>query len=70
MMNPPIIKQMVATNEGHCRLLNPIMEWPEVQPPAYLVPNPTKNPPPINMIAPLNVNKASKLKISDGNNLS
>ena len=31
---PPAIKQQVAINEGICRLDNPIIEWPEVQPPA------------------------------------
>lgn len=57
---------MVATNDGHCKLLSPIMECPEVQPPAYLVPNPTKNPPMTSMMNPLSVNKDEKLKISGG----
>ena len=69
IIKPPTIKQIVATNEGHCKLLNPIIEWPEVHPPAYLVPKPTKNPPPTNMIKPLKVNKPSTLKISIGNKL-
>ena len=31
---PPIIKQIVATKDGHCKFDKPIMEWPEVQPPS------------------------------------
>src|SRR5579862_1655817 len=34
MINPPIIKKMVAINDGHCRADNPIIECPDVQPPA------------------------------------
>ena len=30
---PPNIKQQVATNEGHCKLDNPIIACPLVQPP-------------------------------------
>src|SRR4051812_25594117 len=45
MMKPPAIKQMVAIKEGSCRLDNPIIEWPEVHPPAYRVPKPTRKPP-------------------------
>jgi hypothetical protein len=36
---------MVAISEGNCKLLIPDMECPEVQPPAYRAPNPTKIPP-------------------------
>src|SRR5436305_15070149 len=43
--NPPAIKQTVATREGPCRLDNPIMACPDVQPPAYSVQKPTRNPP-------------------------
>lgn len=32
--NPPSIKQQVATKEGHCSEDMPIMECPEVHPPA------------------------------------
>lgn len=60
------MKQIVATREGHCKLLKPIIEWPEVQPPAYLVPNPTKNPPKTIIMNPRNVNRASKLNNSEG----
>ena len=34
MKNPPSIKNIVATKEGHCKELIPIIAWPEVQPPA------------------------------------
>ena len=66
---PPIMKQMVATNDGHCKLDKPIMECPEVHPPAYLVPKPTRNPPTTIMTKPLMVNKAGQLKISGGASL-
>lgn len=54
--SPPIIKQQVATNDGHCRVDKPIMECPEVQPLAYRVPNPTRNPPMIIKTNPRRVN--------------
>jgi hypothetical protein len=34
MINPPIMKQMVATKEGHCKSDKPMIAWPEVHPPA------------------------------------
>ncbi len=52
MRNPPTIKQQVATSEGHCRLEIPMMAWPDVQPPAYRVPKPTKKPPKTKNISP------------------
>ncbi len=63
---PPIIKQMVATKEGHCKVDNPMMAWPEVHPPAQRVPNPTKNPPITIKNNPLMVNIFSIPKRSDG----
>ena len=39
------MKAIVATSDGHCRLLNPMIACPLVQPPAYRVPKPTRNPP-------------------------
>ncbi len=34
IIKPPAIKHNVATNDGNCKLDNPIMEWPDVHPPA------------------------------------
>ena len=64
--NPPSMKQQVATSDGHCNVDNPMMEWPEVQPPAYLVPNPTMKPPTTKKIKPFRVNTLSMLKIDRG----
>lgn len=61
--NPPIIKQIVATKEGHCKVESPMMECPLVHPPAYLVPNPTKNPPKTKNANPFNVKIFATLKI-------
>ena len=44
----------------------PMMEWPLVQPPAYRVPKPTKNPPNMIIIKPLIVKIEDQLKISLG----
>lgn len=66
IINPPIKKQMVETNEGHCKLESPIIECPDVQPSAYLVPKPTKKPPMIINIKPFNESNDWKLNISDG----
>ena len=65
-MKPPTIKQMVAINDGSCKFERPIIACPEVHPPAYRVPNPTKKPPPTISIKPLSVNKAGKLKSCSG----
>ena len=53
MIRPPIKKPMVAMREGNCRLAKPVMACPEVQPPAHLVPKPTRNPPAINITTTL-----------------
>ena len=66
MINPPAIKHTVAINEPNCKLDNPIMEWPEVHPPAYRVPNPTKNPPITINVNPLKVNNDFQEKSSLG----
>ena len=66
MIKPPMKKPITATKEGFCRLLNPEMAWPEVQPPAYRVPKPTKKPAMINIANPLKVTIESQLKISGG----
>ena len=34
MIKPPTIKQIVATSDGNCKLDKPMMECPDVQPPA------------------------------------
>lgn len=34
MIKPPIIKHIVATRDGHCKLESPMMECPLVHPPA------------------------------------
>ncbi len=44
---PPIKNPMTATRDGNWRLAKPVMAWPEVQPPAYLVPKPINIPPTI-----------------------
>ena len=63
---PPTIKQQVATNEGHCKVDKPMIACPLVQPPAYLVPNPTINPPKITIMNPLRVANWSQLNTSAG----
>ena len=68
IIKPPIIKHIVATNDGHCKLLKPMIACPLVQPPAYLVPKPTRKPPITRRIKPRSVNKDGQLKSSDGNN--
>ena len=45
MASPPTKNPRTAINEGSCKLLSPDIAWPEVHPPAYLVPNPMNNPP-------------------------
>ena len=67
IIKPPAIKLMVAISDGHCKLLKPMIACPLVQPPAYLVPKPTKKPPITRRMNPLSDNKPGQLKISDGN---
>jgi hypothetical protein len=52
-----------AINDGTCSIDSPVMAWPDVQPPAYLVPNPIKNPPPRNINRPFADNKKFQLNI-------
>ncbi len=66
MIRPPKKNPNTAYSKGSCRLDNPEIAWPEVHPPAYLVPNPTKKPPIMIIIIPYKVNKFSQLKISLG----
>lgn len=63
---PPAIKLIVAINDGHCKVDNPIIAWPEVQPPAQRVPNPTKNPPITIKIKPFRLKILSTPKMSNG----
>ena len=51
MKNP-----ITAIREGICKSLKPLMACPEVQPPAYLAPNPTRKPPPIRIKIPFREN--------------
>ena len=53
-------------SEGNCSVDNPIIACPLVQPPAYRVPKPTKNPPTTIIIKPLNVNRLFQLNKSAG----
>ena len=68
MMKPPAIKQTVAISEGNCKEDKPMIACPLVHPPAYLVPNPTKNPPITIKENPLMVNREDQLNKEVGNN--
>ena len=57
---------MTAISDGICKLLKPEIAWPEVQPPAYGVPNPIKNPPINKTKNPFTVNAFSKLNKASG----
>jgi len=57
---------MVAINDAGFNNDNPIIEWPDVQPFAYLVPNPIKKPPDMKNNNPLIENKLPQLNISLG----
>ena len=50
--SPPAKNPITATSDETCRSANPLIACPEVHPPAYLAPNPTKNPPPKIMTRP------------------
>ena len=43
-----------------------MIAWPDVQPPAYRAPKPTRNPPITINMKPLTVNNDDQLKISAG----
>ena len=49
MIRPPTKKPMTAFRDGICRLLNPEIACPDVQPPAYRLPKPMSTPPMTNM---------------------
>src|ERR1700704_5755524 len=42
---PPAKNPQTATSDASWRSARPAIAWPEVQPPAYAVPKPTRNPP-------------------------
>jgi hypothetical protein len=67
IINPPAIKHRVAISEAGCKFERPMIECPEVQPPAYRVPNPTKNPPSTVNDKPFSVNNVCQLKTCLGN---
>ena len=52
MTKPPTKNPATAIKDGSCKSLSPEIAWPDVQPPAYLVPNPTRKPPPTIMTKP------------------
>ena len=60
------MKQQVATSDGHCKADMPMMAWPDVQPPAYRVPKPTRKPPATIKINPRKVNSRLNANISRG----
>ena len=66
MITPPSMKQQVAMSDGHCKLERPMMAWPDVQPPAYRVPKPTRKPPTTMSINPFSVSSMEKLKSAAG----
>lgn len=59
-------KPITAISEGNCRLLNPEMACPDVQPPAYLGPKPTNRPPINNTAIIKGLAKVSVANISGG----
>ncbi len=63
MKNP-----ITAISEGNCRLDNPLIACPDVQPPAHREPNPTKKPPSTKMVKPFKVNRLSQQNNSSGAN--
>ena len=65
-MIPPKKKSAVAISDGHCKVDSPKIPCPDVQPPAYLVPKPTRKPPIIIRINPLSDSKLEKLNRLSG----
>ena len=51
---------------GNCKLLKPEIAWPDVQPPAYLAPKPTKSPPIANINNPFRSEKTVLSNNSEG----
>lgn len=59
-------KPTTAMSDGTCKSDNPLMAWPEVQPPAYREPKPTMRPPTAKTRNPFIERIASKLNNSAG----
>ena len=65
-IRPPIKNPMTAISDGNWRFERPLIACPDVHPPAYLAPNPIRNPPPTKMIKPGIVVNFSRLNNSRG----
>ncbi len=65
---PPRKNPITAIKDGTWRLDNPLMAWPEVQPPAQRVPKPTRKPPTTKTKNPWKVNRLDHLKRVSGAN--
>ena len=63
---PPAKKPRTAINEGNSKFARPEIAWPDVHPPAYAVPKPTRNHPKTTDTNPRRVRSACQLKISCG----
>ena len=56
-IRPPAKKPITATKDGSWKFARPEMAWPDVQPPAYEEPNPTRKPPATTETRPLSVDR-------------
>src|SRR5262249_48633611 len=66
VVRPPAKKPHTAKSDAGCRSARPVMAWPDVQPPAYAVPNPTRNPPTTIETKPLSVTSEDHANTSCG----
>lgn len=66
MKSPPAKKPITATTDAICKFAIPLIACPDVQPPAYRAPNPTRNPPRTIKMSPCADNKLPQLNTSDG----
>ena len=67
--SPPAKKPITARREGSCRSAKPMIAWPDVQPPEYLEPKPTRNPPRTIMIRPVGVSQPGPTEYRGGNQI-
>ena len=67
-MRPPMKKPITAIKDGTCKFDKPLIACPDVQPPAYLVPKPTRIPPPSKTKKPFKDATNSNPKIWEGFN--